>query len=726
MSSVASAHGEQSQKAPSIPAPTNRDAVRGLRVELRQLFAHSGFRVGLALKILSATFLGGKIATTQFTPILYQFSHHPLTDPYAVMLSRGLADAFPYGPVMLLWMSLSWFPTAFFSFDSSSYLGLFLLRLPVLAADVLICVLLLRWLNLRPRIITWMYWLNPILIYATYVHGQLDLVPTAFLCMTLFLLFERRIGTAGVVYALGLGAKLHLLVALPFLFLYLYRVRRYRKQSFSFVGTTVIGAAAIYAFPLTSTAFRRMVFDTPQSDKLWATILAYGEGSPTLFLAPAFLLLGLLTFANYRKVNREVTLMFLGAMYMGLMALVPPQPGWYLWSLPFVVYMGAQFSRTRRIQIAALSAAYLGFFCLARLREFLENFDSLMGPGFADGVVASIQTSAPGLLSPRFGGILWTVLFCASVVTAFEMFRRGVTSNAVYNFRDQPFTVGIGGDSGAGKHTIGNDLSALMGRQVTTLHGDDDHKWERGHEGWGEYSHLDPRANLLVRQFESLSALRRGSTIEKRHYDHDVGQFTDPVEVEANSFFTIIGLHPFYLPSQRQLLDLKVFVHPDEEVRRTWKIARDMAKRGYTKEKVLAQIEQRMPDWERYLKPQMKYADVVVRMKESDTRGTDRIAMEIEIASDLASLNVVDALDHFPTIQIDWEPDPNLTRDKIGIVGTASVEQIQELAAYLVVGLDDLIDTEEWQAGGSGVVQIVLLHAISTRLRSDNRGGMMG
>lgn len=707
----------------AIPAPTNDlESFRSLRVELWALLRQRAFWGGLGIKLLCAALLGGTIATQQFTPILYQFSHHPLTDPYAAMLEQGLVDAFPYGPVMLVWMSLSWLPTFFFSFDPASHFGLFLLRLPVIAADVLICVLLLRWLALKPRALTWLYWLNPILLYSTYVHGQLDLVPTAFLCLALFLVFERRTVGAAVAYGLGLGAKLHLLIALPFLFVYMYRVRRYRKQSFVFVGLSTAISALIYAFPLTSPAFRRMVFDTPQSEKLWATVLSYGDGQPALYLAPAFLLLGLMTFASYRKVNVNVTMMFIGAMYMGLMALVPPQPGWYLWSLPFVVYMGAQFSRTRRIQLAALSIAYLTFFSIGRPSEFLSSFGVLLGADFASRATSTLQASLPGLFSAKASGAAWTVLFCATVVAATEMFRRGVTANAVYSFRDQPFMVGIGGDSGAGKHTVGRDLEALLGPQLTTLHGDDDHKWERGHAGWSEYSHLDPRANMLVRQFESLSVLRRGGTVEKRHYDHDVGRFTDPYEVEPNQFMAIIGLHPFYLPSQRELLDLKVFMHPDEEVRRRWKVDRDMAKRGYTEERVLAQIEQRVPDWERYLRPQMKYADVVIRMREPHTRGEDRVNMEIEIASELASLLLVEALDRLPTIELEWAPDPNLKRDKIAIEGHVSVKGVLQMATDLVVGLDELIVAESWQPGASGVVQVVLLHAISTRLRTDGGG----
>ena len=382
----------------------------------------------------------------------------------------------------------------------------------------------------------------------------------------------------------------------------------------------------------------------------------------------------------------------------------------------------AQVHAGRRIHIAALTLAYLAYFSIARPEEFLGAFDPILGDDFGFSTALMLQRDLPAVFGPRAASLAFTVLFCTTVVTALEMFRRGVSSNAVYTFRDQSFMIGIGGDSGAGKHTIGADLAKLMGSHLSTLHGDDDHKWERGHEGWKTFTHLDPRANLLMQQFEALASLRRGGWIEKRHYDHDVGRFTDPLEIEDNSFISIIGLHPFYLPSQRQLMDLKVFVHPHEEVRRHWKIARDTDKRGYTEERVLAQIEARMPDSVKYVLPQAKYADVVLRHRAPDTRGTDRVDLEIEINAELASLSLVDALDRLIELEVEWAPDPDLTRDRIGVRGHLDAEDCRQLAARLVPNLDEMIEHERWEPGGGGLVQVVLLHAISVRLRTEPSG----
>lgn len=702
----------------SIPEATHRDRRGvGLEQQSRVLFGLREFWFGLALKLACSALLGGTVATKKFTAFLYQFSHHPLADPYAAMLERGLPEAFPYGPVMLFASASSWFPFAWLEFDPSGHLGLFLLRVPVLLADLAVCLLLLRFLETRAERVARIYWLNPVLIYAAYVHGQLDLVPTAFCVASLVLLFERRYLVSAILLGLGIGAKLHLLIAAPLLVLHIFRTRRQRSWALPFSGIVAATTFAVYTVTLSSPSFRRMVFDTPQSEKLWMSQLAYGDGVPVA-LAPAFLCLAVFTFAAYRRVDRELTTMFLGAVYLGLMALVPPQPGWFLWSLPFIAVLGARFDRTRKIHIAAFAGSYLLFYFIVRPGEVFSSLDPLLGSGFGVDLAQQLEQWAPGVFVGRGPAAARSLLFCTTVLLAAEMFQRGVAANASYGFRERPFMVGIGGDSGSGKHTIGADLEGLMGRQLTTIHGDDDHKWERGHPGWKSFSHLDPRANLLVDQYESLVTLRRGETIMRRHYDHDVGRFTEPFEVGPNVFLSIIGLHPFYLPSQRALLDLKVFMQPDEEVRREWKIRRDMAKRGYTRERVLAQIEQRVPDGERYLIPQMRHSDVVFRVRSPHPRGAPQVDLEIEIATTLDSLSMVDVFDRQATLTVTWTPSPELDRDRIGVEGTLSQSETRSLAERLVPDLDHLVENEHWAAGSSGLMQAVLLHGISARLRS--------
>ncbi|MEO6419780.1 MAG: hypothetical protein ABIP39_10255, partial [Polyangiaceae bacterium] len=374
--------GPTSQKTivpPLTVAELDRDDFRG---ELRLLRESPLFWLGTGIKLVAAVLFGSHFATRWFAPFVYDFVHGHFADPWAHALAAGEPMAFPYGPGMLLALSISWIPALFTSFDPSGHLGLLLLRIPLFAADLTICVLLMRWLRIHARDVVMAYWFSPIVLYATYIHGQLDLIPTALLCVSLFLVFARRPLAGAVLFGLALATKSHLLVALPFALAFVYRLRRrqYAWISFGVIAGSV--ALALYAIPLFSPAFRLMVLGSAESQKLWSVVVPYGTTGLVLYVAPAALVVAFLRFISYRKINRELTLMFIGALYVALVALVPPQPGWFIWSIPFVAYLGARFTRTGRFALYALSGAYLLYFFVGGPVVFLEALDPVLGKDF--------------------------------------------------------------------------------------------------------------------------------------------------------------------------------------------------------------------------------------------------------------------------------------------------------------------------------------------------------
>jgi uridine kinase len=400
-------------------------------------------------------------------------------------------------------------------------------------------------------------------------------------------------------------------------------------------------------------------------------------------------------------------------------ALVPPQPGWFLWSAPFVGYLAARLSRPGKMALVAMSVLYVLYFFVGDPVVFLEAGDPLFGAGAGARLAARLVAEHPYLFSSHAESIAWTALFSTTVICAFEMYRKGVRSNGIYAFRDQTFMMGVGGDSGAGKHTIARDIAQLFPTTMTLINGDDDHRWERGHAMWRQYTHLDPRGNLLRAQLESLAALRHGGAVRKRRYDHDQGTFTDPVFLAAKDFVTIVGLHPFYLASQRQLLHLRVFVEPKESIRRAWKVARDVKKRGYTPEQVNEQLERRAQDSAKYITPQKRHAHLVVRIIE-DTKSETEFAVEYEIDNALDPLTLYDVLSQVEGMTVEWLPDADLQRDLLRVSGELDATDARLLAQVAVPNLDELCDDRlaGFQSGSRGLTQVVLLHAMSARLRA--------
>jgi uridine kinase len=680
----------------------------------RALLRSPLFWAGAAAKLIAAALCGSHFATRWFAPFLADFVRGHFADPWAQSVARGEPLAFPYGPLMAGILSLAWLPALAWPFDPSGHLGLLLLRLPLLAADLGVLVLLVRWLEVHVDDALRVWWLSPLVFYATYVHGQLDLLPTAMLCLALFLLFRRRLALSAVVFGGAIATKGHVLLALPLLLVLVHRQRLSAPR----YGAIALGVGALpYAALLPSAAFRAMVLGSQETGRFWAAAIPFASTGLLLHLCPAALTAVFLRFASYRRVNRELTLMFVGGTFLLVVALSPPQPGWFLWSYPFVAYVATRLTRRGRAALAALSLAYLGYFLAADPTVFLESLDPTLGAGTGARLAGALRGLSPWLAGPRAASAAFSVLFAITALLGFELYRVGVRGSAIYDFLDVTFMLGIGGDSGSGKHTLGNDLRALVGDPLTLLHGDDDHRWERGHAMWQRHTHLDPRANLLLAQVEGIVTLRQGGDVWKRRYDHADGRFTAPIKVRPTPFVAIVGLHPFYLEQERRLLHLRVFVDTDEGLRRAWKVARDVRLRGYSPERVLAEIERRAEDSARFVHPQRAYADVVVRHLPGADASPTAVSLVVEMATALDTLHLLETLTRLGTLVVTWSPDATLTRDTFSLRGEVTAAELSARARLAVRDIDSLLGHDAWRDGGRGVVQLVLLHAIAARLR---------
>ena len=672
----------------------------------------------IALKLVLSACCGSHFATRWFVPFLHDFGKAPLSDPWQRYLQLGEVQAFPYGPTMLLGLGAPWLVLAPLGAAPVGAFSLLMLRLPLLGADVLICLLLMSWLPQHARTVARSWSASPVVIYATYVHGQLDLWPTALLLLALWFVLGERPKLGAFLLGLGLAAKLHLLVALPFVLTFLWKRRRGRRALPAVL--SVLAATLVVAYlPVWTPAFKLMVLHSPESARLWAVALPFGPGI-ALYLAPSALLFAWLRMATWRSVERDLCLLMLGLAFLALVALVPPQPGWFVWSAPFVVFFGAQFTRTANWSIRALNVSYLLYFFVAQSDTALEAFEPLLRPGQGGRWMDELHRLLPALADERAPSLAWTLLCCATAWTAWEMTRRGIRAQTTGR-HDEVFLIGIGGDSGAGKHTLGRDLLAVLGDRLALVDGDDDHRWERGDPAWQTLTHLDPRANRLQLQLEALQRLRQGADVRKPRYDHVRGRFTRPMLWPSARVVGLVGLHPFYLSAQRRLLDLRVFVDAADDVRRTWKLARDVQDRGKTETSVLAELDRREPDAQRFVRPQRQHADVVLGHLAA-VEAPD-VHLRVEMAGHLDPFALLAALQGEATLHVEWLADPGLQRETFVVTGALSAARVAYLAVVLLPDADDwLLDGAQWHPGQRGLAQLVLLHALGAAWNASATG----
>ena len=170
-------------------------------------------------------------------------------------------------------------------------------------------------------------------------------------------------------------------------------------------------------------------------------------------------------------------------------------------------------------------------------------------------------------------------------------------------------TIAITGDSGSGKTTISKILYNMFSNSFV-LECDRYHKWERNDDNWKKYTHLNPDANYITKMSNDVFDLKIGNTVHQIDYDHANGRFTDKKTIEPCENIIVCGLHCMYMPES--IINLKIYMDTDDNLRIPWKIKRDMVKRGYSIDKIYNQIKKRDYDFYKYIKPQKDLADIVI------------------------------------------------------------------------------------------------------------------
>ena len=175
--------------------------------------------------------------------------------------------------------------------------------------------------------------------------------------------------------------------------------------------------------------------------------------------------------------------------------------------------------------------------------------------------------------------------------------------------------IAIAGDSAAGKTTLTRGLVEALGPdRCTAVCVDDYHRYDRERAQAACRSRpLHPDCNYVDIMEQHLQLLATGHPILKPVYDHDTGQLARPEYVEPRDFVIVEGLLPLHTKLAAACFDVTVYLNPPEEIRREWKIRRDTAQRGYTREQVLAELDRREPESEAFIRPQRQHADIVVR-----------------------------------------------------------------------------------------------------------------
>lgn len=255
---------------------------------------------------------------------------------------------------------------------------------------------------------------------------------------------------------------------------------------------------------------------------------------------------------------------------------------------------------------------------------------------------------------------------------------------------ERPIILGIVGDSAAGKTTLTRGIAQVLGEHdVTTICTDDYHRYDRKQRKEMGISALHPDCNYVDIIEQHLGLLRQGQPILKPIYNHTTGEFDPPEYIEPKKFVIVEGLLGYSSKIARDAYDVKVYLAPPEDLRTKWKIKRDTRKRGYTDDQVLAALAAREPDSEAFIRPQRKWADVVVTFYPPtvpEEEANDLLLnVNLVLRPTIPHPDFTEILDSDlgKAIRLGLERDMGKPVDVLAIDGHATPEQVQQLERIL-------------------------------------------
>ena len=261
--------------------------------------------VVLILKIIAMGFFSSDYQNNLFMKFIYGFINETrnrgFSNPYSIF--KNEVNLFPYPPTMFL---IELIGGVISIGVKNIFIKNILFKIPSLIFDLLGLHFFVKMFPNRKKYIGVLYFASPIIFYATYMHSQLDIIPTVFLLGSLYFLINKRNNTIfSIMLALALSSKLHILAIIPLLYLYIYKkdgfVEAIKYIGISFLLTVLI----ILPFFDAENNFMKMVIMNKEQKGVTSIFLQYQNNR--IYLSILAIMCIYLKAFSLKKINRKFT-----------------------------------------------------------------------------------------------------------------------------------------------------------------------------------------------------------------------------------------------------------------------------------------------------------------------------------------------------------------------------------------------------------------------------------
>ncbi|KEI85401.1 uridine kinase [Clostridium botulinum] len=197
----------------------------------------------------------------------------------------------------------------------------------------------------------------------------------------------------------------------------------------------------------------------------------------------------------------------------------------------------------------------------------------------------------------------------------------------------RPVLIGITGGTGSGKSTVAKEIYNKFDEACIAMIEQDSYYKDQSSIPFEErckknYDHPDAFDNeLLIDHLKNLVGL---NVIEKPIYDFEAhNRKEETIKVEPRDIIIVEGILVLQDPKVRELLDIKIYVDTDADVRIIRRLLRDINERGRTVDSVINQyLTVVRPMHMQFIEPSKRYADIII-----PEGGHNRVAVDMMVAN---------------------------------------------------------------------------------------------